>query len=703
MIVQIFGARSLSPNQVNGLLVLTTIDTLAQKRSIAFQVTCEFTSKRWRFFASEDQHSLRRNQIRMQASPAKQSIKGEQISLIEIPPTHASALVLILADGLSISGIRLGSIDEPEFRPIGIFENKKLWVVEWPAEKTWKTAQLTIIFNGQLPKYLGTAPINSSRCFLLDEFAWHPVFFHDLQKIRHLPPENNFPQTLSITLPYEWKVVANGLLVQNSAEPLRDQAQFVFDMKGAIGQHFSGLSWVAAPNWKVRYASLWGEKTLGTFSYQTPDFPDKASEFHKMTQNIFSIFEENYTRFPLARCDVVELSDFPAQSRNCGSLILISEFDRQLDDKVISRLAHEISHSWFGNTIRVRGKGSAWLGEGFAAFSELQFWSQFAPSRLAEMNQKMALRYFSSVDLKSDQALMKKNGYETPFCSEALFQGKGGYIFFMLRTFLGTDVFQKILQDYFREFASHEASVSDFIHICEAHSPKKLGGFFKQWLDRPGAPEFVLQYSIRQENGYFKIDGKVCQVPPKIYRAPAEIYIETRAGVTIKTIWVDSREVKFSHTTDSEPVAVAFDPQFKLLRHTEAIDRLAFIQQSIRKGQALTAFQKYNEALKLFQLALAQDSTQAEILYRKGKVLLNQQKYHSAFRAFEKAASYAGGQNWIEGWSYFRIGQIYDLLRLRDKAIANYQKALDCTDTYRLHRLVRAQLRTLFFATTEVR
>lgn len=702
VIVQILGLKLKTANQVNGLLVLTTIDTLARKRSLAFQVMYQLSGRYGHFMPASEKFSLHQEQIKLRVFPENQHLAGEQTSLIQIPANHACALALLLADGLSISAVRLGSIAEVEYQQVGTFENKNIWIIRWPAIKTWKTALLTIQFNGKLGKHQGIAPINSRRCYLLDEFAWHPHFFHNSHKSERVIPKNNFPLTLSITTPHEWTVVTNGELVQKSAEPLKNKVSFTFDMNSALGQKYSGLNCVAAPNWQVRQSSA-GQMELSSWCYRSPKLPDKARQLHALNQKIISFFAQHYSAFPLRRCDIVEISDFPLQSRNCGALILLKEFDGQLNDEVISHLAHEIAHAWFGNTIRAHGKGRTWLTEGLAAFSELLFWSHYAPPRLPAINKKMALRYLGNVDSKSDRALLQMNPYSNSERSQAIFQGKGGFIFSMLRTLVGPEIFGKILRNFIQKYAGREATVLDFIRICKVHSSKKLGGFFQQWLDRAGAPEFRFDFAIEQKRWQYEISGTIRQVPPQIFHAPVDIHIETRKGVIIKTVWIDRRQVEFSHTTDSEPVAVYFDPKFQLLRHTEELDRLAFIQQSIRKGNTLTIAQKYDEALKLFNLALAQDSTRAEILYRKGKILFNQQQYHSAFLAFKKAARYAGTQSWIEGWSYFRIAQIYNRMRLRDKAIFNFRKALDCTDTFRLHQLARSKLRIIFLATGDNR
>lgn len=686
--VHLFGQRPKSATEFNGLLVITTLDSALRKESLAFQVSCRNSGTRWQLAAASERFILAENQVKVHAQPGQNNLSGEQTSLVQLPPHHAHALFVLLADGLVISEIASSQPLHMQFQVAGSLQNKNIWVIHWPETENWSSAWLTIHFQGNLPDHQGSAPLNSRRCYLLDEFAWHPCWQHDTWANDRVLQENQFPQTLSILLPYEWDVVSNGQLVQKTVDPLRNQAAFTFDLPG--GQKNGGLNWVAAPNWFVTRIPF-GKKSVTTYCQRSPGFRDKALKLNELTREIIAVFERNYSAFPLARCEVVEISSFPAHSRNCGAFIIIDEFDAP-DDTVTSRLAHEIALSWFGTISR-----QAWLSEGFAAFSELLFWSEYGPADLTEISRQMALRYFCAVEPRRDLAISRiSSNYSHR--NKAILQGKGGYVLWMLRSFLGTELFQEIMQAYLHEFAGREASISDFIQICTARSPKKLGGFFKQWLDRPGAPEFQFTYQIEPVRGDYKITGKIVQISPYCYRAPVDIVIETRAGITIKTVWVAAREVEFTHLTRSEPIEVAFDPYYKLLRHTEELDRIAFIHQSLRKGRELAQEHKYNEALKLYQLALAQDSTRAELYYHQGKIFLEQQQVHSAFQAFNQAARYAHAQNWIEGWSYFRMGQIYDRLQMRDQAILHFKKALGCADTFRLHHSTQTRLRSLFFA-----
>jgi len=687
--VHLFGPQTKSATEINGLLVITTLDSALRKRSLAFQVSCRRSGTRWQLAAASERFTLAENQIKVHVQPGLNNLSGEQTSLVQLPADHANALFVLLADGLIISGIRCNLPIHTHFQAAGSLQNQNIWVISWPETETWRLAWLTIHFQGHLPDHLGSAPLNSRRCYLLDEFAWHPCWQHDTWAKDRVFGKNPFPQTLSILLPYDWDVVSDGQLLQKSVDPLRNQAAFTFDSPG--GQKGGGLNWVAAPNWFVSRVPL-GQKSVTTYCQRTPGYRDKALKLNELTDEIITVFERNYSAFPFARCEVVEISNFPARSRNCGTFILIDELESQPDDTVTSRLAHKIAQSWFGAIPR-----QAWLSEGFSAFSELLFWSEYDPARLPEVSRQMALRYFCAVEPRRDLAISRITSHFSAR-NEAILQGKGGYVLWMLRSFLGADLFREMTQQYLREISVREASVSDFIRICTARSPKKLGGFFKQWLDRPGAPEFQFTYQIEPVHSDFKITGKIVQISPYCYRAPVEIVIETRSGITIKTVWVAAREVEFTHLTHSEPVGVAFDPHYKLLRHTEELDRIAFIQQSLRKGRELAEEHKYNDALKLYQLALAQDSTQAELYYHQGKIFLEQQQFHSAFLAFNQATRYAHGQNWIEGWSYFRMGQIYDRLRMRDKAILHFKKALGCTDTFRLHHSTQTRLRSLFFA-----
>src|SRR5207253_7296982 len=98
-----------------------------------------------------------------------------------------------------------------------------------------------------------------------------------------------------------------------------------------------------------------------------------------------------------------------------------------------------------------------------------------------------------SVDaLAYDNLPLSGIGKLDPFSPEfqALSTGKGAMIFHMLRWVEGEAAFDKTMRGFATQYAGKTAGTDDLRKVADAQSGLKLSGFFTQWLDSTGAPEF---------------------------------------------------------------------------------------------------------------------------------------------------------------------------------------------------------------------
>ena len=62
--------------------------------------------------------------------------------------------------------------------------------------------------------------------------------------------------------------------------------------------------------------------------------------------------------------------------------------------------------------------------------------------------------------------------------------------------------------------------------------------------------------------------------------------------------------------------------------------------------------------------------------YRIGELLFKLRNYNAAMEAFRQALSGDLDPKWIEVWSHLEIGKIFDVTGQRDRALNEYQRAL---------------------------
>src|SRR6202007_274335 len=82
--------------------------------------------------------------------------------------------------------------------------------------------------------------------------------------------------------------------------------------------------------------------------------------------------------------------------------------------------------------------------------------------------------------------------------------------------------------------------------------PPDLRGFFAQWLNSTGVPEFALEYVVYRTPKGFRVVGKVKQ-PLDTFRMPVDLRIDTEGNPELKTIDVIGTESGFPAETLCRP------------------------------------------------------------------------------------------------------------------------------------------------------
>lgn len=95
------------------------------------------------------------------------------------------------------------------------------------------------------------------------------------------------------------------------------------------------------------------------------------SLFQSSLQRCIDALQKYFGPHPFYRMDIVL---FPSSSQDLAfanpNLLFVSESFLSKDDRFLLKLAHEISHSWFGLLIGAKDWTEEWLSEGFATFVE---------------------------------------------------------------------------------------------------------------------------------------------------------------------------------------------------------------------------------------------------------------------------------------------------------------------------------------------
>jgi tetratricopeptide (TPR) repeat protein len=202
-----------------------------------------------------------------------------------------------------------------------------------------------------------------------------------------------------------------------------------------------------------------------------------------------------------------------------------------------------------------------------------------------------------------------------------------------------------------------------------------LQGFFIQWIESSGAPEFDLEYTVYRTQQGFRIIGKVIQ-DLDTFRMPVKLLIETEGNPEEKTIEVVGATSEFVLETFGKPKKLTIDPDGDVLRYSDEM-RVAV---AIRRGEQYAEIAEFMDALKEYQSALDVNRYSSLAHYRVAEVFFLQRNYQSAANEFREAINGDQEPAWTIVWSHINLGKVFDVTGQRERAVNEYNRALRTRD-----------------------
>ncbi|MCB9235208.1 MAG: T9SS type A sorting domain-containing protein [Bacteroidia bacterium] len=155
-------------------------------------------------------------------------------------------------------------------------------------------------------------------------------------------------------------------------------------------------------------------------------------------------------------------------------------------------MAHELSHSWFGNLVTCVDAPEMWLNEGLAAYSEALFteaaYGSTAYTNYVRANHSSVLRY----TYITDGGYLAVSGVGHNYTYGSTVYDKGALIGHTLRGYLGDVAFFNGIKQYMTKHAFANASSDTLKKVLTQVSGVNMDNFFKGWVKQPGFPHFQI-------------------------------------------------------------------------------------------------------------------------------------------------------------------------------------------------------------------
>lgn len=342
-------------------------------------------------------------------------------------------------------------------------------------------------------------------------------------------------------------------------------------------------------------------------------------------------------------------------------------------------LARNVALEWWGQAVGLKNFDATWLSQGLAHYSAVLYQASeesasTMDSLLAELGER-ALSYENEAPIT--QAPSQLND-QTPAFRSIIFY-KGAYVFHMLRNVLGDDKFFGLLRDFYARNNGKNVAIPDFERLTTTIAGRDMRWFFGQWVESTGVPEFTWDYTIlKTSTGDWRVRGTLRQ-SVEGFRQPVEVLVSSAGGEDRVTLDFNGQPTAdFVVSTKGGSPTLIIDPDRKILRVSDTIRTAVVVRrgiQEMQEGNYIEAENRLRDAIKL-----APRSSWA--WYNLGLLYMRQGNSQKAIDAFSQALNSDLEPSWIEVWSYIYRGNAYDALGQRDRAIAEYDKAIESGTDY---------------------
>ena len=384
---------------------------------------------------------------------------------------------------------------------------------------------------------------------------WLPILDH---------PSDKATSEFIVTAPAHYKVVSNGLLLEESS---LGNNTMLTHWKQSVPVS-SWLFVLGVADFAVQYVDDFEGKSIQTWVY-SKNREAGFYDFKEPTKKVLAF----YTKYvgPYA---YEKLANIQTPSVNGGmetsSAIFYGEnlVNGKGDERTKNIVVHEIAHQWFGNAVTEATWDDAWLSEGFATFFTLLYYeNQYGQ---AEYNNRIIKAKKAVLDMTikmPDFSIIAPRTAEKEAVTTGLTYQKGAWFLHMLRDKIGEQNFQKGIKSYYKKFYNANATTDEFRMEMEKAAGLDLKVFFKQWLYQPVNPKIDAIWTYDATSHKININLTQSQLTNFNFDIPIEIGYYTKDSKTplLLKMNLNKKQISQSFNVKGIPENIEVDPRNVLL------------------------------------------------------------------------------------------------------------------------------------------
>lgn len=375
--------------------------------------------------------------------------------------------------------------------------------------------------------------------YLHGESNWVPRFTDDLIRFE-----------LDVQTPPDWHVISQGSGTSRGAD-----GRAHWEIDGPVEQVYL----VGGPLFVER--DMAGAVEVLVYLHE----PDEAlsRKYLETTARYIEMYRQLIGPYPYGKFALVE--NYWETGYGMPSFTLLGPQVIRFPFILHSSYPHEILHNWWGNSVFVDYETGNWC-EGLTAYMADHL-IQEQRGQGAEYRRNTLQKYRDYVRAERDFPVSEFRSRHNA-ATEAVGYGKSLMLFHMLRRHLGDDNFRAALADFYRHQRGRRASFADLRAAFEAVTGEELAGFFRQWVERTGAPVLALRdVKSASTNGGYTVTGVLEQrQDAEAFTLEVPLRVRTADGLMTHRVAMTANSQQFEINLGARPLAVSADPQFDVFR-----------------------------------------------------------------------------------------------------------------------------------------
>lgn len=471
---------------------------------------------------------------------------------LSVTADGATKLELQMAPQARIVEVRLAN------RPVAYRWRNGRISVDVPTVLARGEVQLAIVYNATFrdpvpenpahnedPTYGVAATMSERGTFLAADSGWYPEI-----------PGSRATFRVRVDAPAGTEAVTSGRRVERGAQNGRSYSIWQSDIP------LPGLTLAAGP-YKVREANV-GKISLYTYFY--PGTDGLAETYLNAAKNYLELYVEIFGPYPFEKFAVVE--NFFPTGYGFPSWTLLGSAVVRLPFIVETSLGHEIAHSWWGTGVRADFRRGNW-SEGLTTYVADHLYKERADTAEGREYRLKILRDYASLVAPGQDFPLRRFAARRSAADQAVGYGKAAMVFHMARRQIGEQAFWSGLRTLANDKMGDIATWDDFAEQLGQSAGQDLKPFFRQWLDRPGAPVLRLsEIRTEREADRWRVSGTLMQEGTQ-YDLRVPLRLETASGRVETIIAVTRGETPFELEAQGRPQKLTVDSEIDLFRRLD--------------------------------------------------------------------------------------------------------------------------------------